>query len=74
MKAFISDNAKFMKFIKYKQDIRKQDELKKSLNEYKKDKLEQIHKDLFQNHNNFHEKRWAFVTKSSFMPLTLIKK
>ncbi|KAF0457851.1 hydrogenase maturation protein [Gigaspora margarita] len=74
MKAFISDNAKFMKFIKHKQDIRKQDESKKSLDEYEKDELEEMHKDLFENRNNFHEKRWAFVTKSSFTPLTLTKK
>ncbi|CAG8752547.1 13796_t:CDS:2 [Gigaspora margarita] len=73
MKAFISDNAKFMKFIKHKQDIYKQDESKKLLDEYEKDELEEMHKDLF-DRNNFHEKRWAFVTKSSFTPLTLTKK
>ncbi|CAG8537426.1 3249_t:CDS:2 [Gigaspora margarita] len=74
IKAFISDNAKFMKFIKHKQDIRKQDESKKSLDKYEKDELEEMQKDLFENRNNFYEKRWAFVTKSSFTPLTLTKK
>ncbi|CAG8444666.1 27272_t:CDS:2 [Dentiscutata erythropus] len=57
IKAFISDTAKFMKFIKNKQDIRMQDESEKSLDEYEKDELEEMQKDLFENRNNFHEKR-----------------
>ncbi|CAG8456285.1 2025_t:CDS:2 [Gigaspora margarita] len=74
IQAFIFNTSKFMKFIKNKQDIRMQDESKKSLDEYKKDELVEMHKDLFENRNNFHEKRWAFVTKSSFTPLTITKK
>ncbi|KAF0412042.1 hypothetical protein F8M41_008014 [Gigaspora margarita] len=42
-----------------KQDICKQDESEKSLNEYEKDELEDMQMDLFEICNNFHEKRWA---------------
>ncbi|CAG8616016.1 37019_t:CDS:1 [Gigaspora margarita] len=63
-----ADITKFTKFIENKQDIRMRDELAKSLEDYEKHELEEMHKDFFENRNNFHEKRWAFITKS---PLTL---
>ncbi|CAG8687511.1 10647_t:CDS:1 [Cetraspora pellucida] len=64
MDTIVADTSKLMKFIENKQAIRMQDELAKSLDEYEKHELEEMHKDIFENRNNFHEKRYAFVTKS----------
>ncbi|CAG8591386.1 26249_t:CDS:1, partial [Racocetra persica] len=64
MDTIIVDTSKFTNFIKNKQIIRMQDELAKPLKEYEKNELEEMHKDMFENRNNFHERRFAFVTKS----------
>ncbi|CAG8626427.1 11351_t:CDS:1 [Dentiscutata erythropus] len=66
-----ADTTKFTKFIENKQDIRMRDESAKSLDEYEKHELEEMHKDFFENRNNFHEKRQSFITKS---PLLLTNK
>ncbi len=53
----------FDKLLKAKKFQRKKDERNKPLQEYRKNELEQMHKNFFQNNLDYHYKRYCFVHK-----------
>ncbi|CAG8645915.1 3339_t:CDS:2, partial [Racocetra fulgida] len=59
METFVNDPIRVSKFIENKQTARMQDDIVRKLDEHEKHELEEMHKDIFENRHNFHEKRWA---------------